>query len=93
MRVSLTFSRGIQSFQSGDIFSAKICKDLLHTLRLPGLQFSARHTRMVLPRLQPFIVWLQGEIMMKLPLISASVVAYTLLATAWICQTDLLAFY
>jgi hypothetical protein len=28
---------------------------------------------------------------MKLPLISASVVAYTVLATAWICQVDLLA--
>lgn len=26
---------------------------------------------------------------MKLPLISASVVAYTLLAAAWICQVDL----
>jgi len=30
---------------------------------------------------------------MKLPLISASVVAYSLLATAWICQADVLALY
>jgi len=29
---------------------------------------------------------------MKLPLISASVVAYTLLGAAWICQVDLLTF-
>jgi hypothetical protein len=34
---------------------------------------------------------LQGARIMKLPLISASVVAYTVLATAWICQVDLLA--
>lgn len=30
---------------------------------------------------------------MKLPLISVSIVAYALLATAWICQTDLLIPY
>jgi hypothetical protein len=28
----------------------------------------------------------------KLPLISASVVAYAVLATAWICQVDLIPF-
>jgi hypothetical protein len=31
--------------------------------------------------------------MMKLPLISASVVAYIVLATAWICHTGLSALY
>jgi len=30
---------------------------------------------------------------MKLPLISASVVSYSLLATAWICQIDLITLY
>lgn len=30
---------------------------------------------------------------MKLPLISASIVAYALLATAWICQVDLIKLY
>jgi hypothetical protein len=43
--------------------------------------------------LQPIISWLQGENIMKLPLISASVVAYTVLATIWLCQADLLALY
>jgi hypothetical protein len=33
-----------------------------------------------------------GE-MMKLPLISASVVIYALLATAWICNAGLLALF
>jgi hypothetical protein len=32
-----------------------------------------------------------GENPMKLPLISASIVAYALLATAWICYAGLLA--
>lgn len=31
-----------------------------------------------------------GEHHMKLPLITASVVAYLLLATAWICYTELM---
>ncbi len=30
---------------------------------------------------------------MKLPLISASVVAYTLLAAAWICQANVVPHY
>jgi hypothetical protein len=30
---------------------------------------------------------------MKLPVISASIVAYTLLATVWICRTHLVALY
>jgi len=45
---------------------------------------------MTLIMLQPGFVRLQGVEMMKLPLITASVVAYSLLATAWICQVDLL---
>lgn len=42
-------------------------------------------------RIERFFYTFRGKekIMMKLQLISAAIVAYALLATAWICQADL----
>jgi hypothetical protein len=45
---------------------------------------------MSLTKLQLDFAGCKGVRTMKLPLISASVVAYTLLGAAWICQADLL---
>lgn len=68
-------------------------KRLLHTLPLHGLQIAGWRTTMMLSTLQPKLRLVARRNTMKLPLISASIVAYTLMAVAWICQTNLVPPY
>jgi hypothetical protein len=67
-------------------------KLLLQTLRVYGIPIFGKSIMLSITELQQ-TMHLSQESFMKLPLISASIVVYALLATAWICYTELVALY